>query len=201
MNSKWYIGTFLLLFICFGVFQEQVYEPNQEIVLEFKDTSSHNNSIENTINEVQEKLVEIGVTNIVIHKTKKGILKISYYSVVNVDAIKKALSKKHQLVLNKNSEDKKEEKESSLYNIDVYELTSKVDVSKLNNKIIFEIEHRSDRFITNNSLGLSKTIESKENKLFRTAYKANKNNLYIKDYTSYKEPEVRAGPKITSFKM
>ncbi|QOD60445.1 hypothetical protein H9I45_14020 [Polaribacter haliotis] len=195
MNSKWYIGTFLLLFICFGVFQEQVYEPNQEIVLEFIDTSSHNNSIKNTINEVQEKLLEIGVANIAIHKTKKGTLKISYYSAVNVDVIKKALSKKHQLVLNKNPDNHKEDEESSNYSIDVYELTDKEDISNLDDKFIFEIEHRSDRFTINYSLGLSKIIESKENTLFKTAYKANKNNLYIKDYTSYQEPEVRAGPQ------
>ncbi|QTD38612.1 hypothetical protein JL193_04860 [Polaribacter batillariae] len=195
MNSKWYLSAFLFICICFGVFQEQVYKPNQEIVLEFIDTSSQNKNIENTISEVQKKLVDIGVTNIAIQKTEKGTLKISYYSIVNVNDVKKALTKEHRLSLNKNSKKENENRDSTTYSIDIYELTNKLDISNLDDKFIFEIEPHSDRFTTNNIFCFYKVLENQANQLFKTAYKANKTSLYIKDYTSYQEPEVRAGPQ------
>jgi hypothetical protein len=66
MNAKWYISTLFLILIYFGEFHEQVSIPNQEIVLEFVDAKINQKNIKNTITDVKEKLLKIGVSNIKI---------------------------------------------------------------------------------------------------------------------------------------
>ena len=197
MNARWYIGTLFLLFIYFGAFHEQVTIPNQEIVLEFADAKVDQRDVKNTITEVREKLLEIGVSNIKIQETKGSTLKISYYSVIHIDNIKEALLEENQLALNQKSQDK-EDKDASLdYKIDVYELTDKTDISKHNDQFVFDNKYNADRSIINHNSGFVKNPKVlKADQLFKVAYNAYKNNPFIKDYTSHKEPEVRAGPSI-----
>ena len=196
MKAKWYFSTLLLIFICFGAFQEQVSIPNQEIVLEFVDAKINKKNIENTIAEVKEKLLNVGVTNINIKKTKNGTLKISYYSVFEINDIKKELAKQHKLVLNQNSDHKEKNENSSDYNIDIHELTIETDISNSDYKFVFEVKYNSDRSTTYNYFAFIKKSEHhKADQLFKTTYKVNKNSPFTKDRTSYKEPEVRAGPK------
>ncbi|MFT6699728.1 MAG: hypothetical protein ACJAVD_001229 [Porticoccaceae bacterium] len=196
MNAKWYISTLFLIFSLFGAFQEQVSIPNQEIVLEFVDAKINKQNIENTIADVREKLLNVGVSNITIKETKNGTLKISYFSVVEVNNIKEAIIKGNRFVLNRNSENKDKNNTSYNYNIDIYELTDETDISNLDYKFLFEIKHHTDRFTSDNYFAFVKKIEQyKTNQLFKIAYKVNKNSPFTKDKTSYKEPEVRAGPK------
>ncbi|MFD2566390.1 hypothetical protein [Pseudotenacibaculum haliotis] len=195
MNAKWYIGTLFLIFAYFGTFQEQASVPNQEIVLEFVDTKVDQKDIKSTIADVRQKLLKIGASNITIQETKEGTLKISYHSLTHTDDIKDALHKENQLVLNQNSGDKEENNTSLDYKIDVYELTDSTDISNHNDKFVFEIKSHSDRSTINYNYGFVKSIKTaKANQLFKTTYKAYKNNPFTKDYTSHKEPEVRAGP-------
>jgi hypothetical protein len=195
MNAKWCISTLFLILIYFGGLQEQVSIPNQEIVLEFVDAKINQKDIKNTIADFQEKLLNIGVSNIKIQETKSGTLKISYYSAVHIDNIKEALSKGNQVVLNQKSKDNKNNNTSSDYNIDIYKLTNESDISTKDDKFAFEIKSNSDRFTTNYNFAFIKSVKThKANQLFETAYKANKKNPFTKDYTSYTEPEVRAGP-------
>ena len=194
MKAKWYFGTLLLIFICFGAFQEQVSIPNQEIVLEFVDAKINKKDIDNTIAEVKEKLLKIGVENIHIEEKQKGTLKISYYSNFQIENIKKELAKEDKIVLNKNSNPK--EKHSSNYSIDIHELKSGTDVSSSDHNLIFEIKYNSDRYTTYNYYAfLKKSDTYKVDQIFKTTYKVNKNNPFTKDRTSHKEPEVRAGPQ------
>ena len=196
MKAKWYFSTLLLIFICFGAFQEQVSIPNQEIVLEFVDAKINKKNIENTIAEVKEKLLNVGVTNINIKKTKNGTLKISYYSVFEINDIKKELAKQHKLVLNQNSDHKEKNENSSDYNIDIHELTNETNISNSDYKFVFDVKYNSDRFTNYNYYAFVKKLDQyKADQLFKTTYKVNKNSPFTKDKTSHKEPEVRAGPK------
>lgn len=195
MNAKWYISSLFLILIYFGGFHEQVSIPNQEIVLEFVDAKINQKNIKNTITDVKEKLLKIGVSNIKIQETKSGTLKISYYSIVHIDTIKKALAKEHQLVLNRQSKNNKNT--SSDYHIDIYQLTNESDISNSDTEFIFEIKQISNRFTTTyNDAFLRSLTTYKTNQLFKTAYKVNKKNPFTKDRTSHEEPEVRAGPRI-----
>ena len=192
MSAKWYISTLLLIFAVFGAFQEQVSIPNQEIMLEFVDAKINKQNIDNTIADVRKKLLNVGISNIIIKETKNGTLKISYFSVVEVDNIKEAIIKDNKFVFNKNSKNNS----SSNYNIAIYELTDEPGISNLDYKFIFEIKYHTDRFTTDTYFAFVKKIEQyKTDQLFKIAYKVNKNSPFTKDKTSYKEPEVRAGPK------
>ena len=192
MQAKWYFSTFFLIFIYFGAFQEQVSIPNQEIVLEFVDANINEKDIEKSIAEVKEKLLKVGITNIVIHKSETSTLKISYFSKIDIKNIREILSKENQLVLNANSP----YKNSTNYNFDVYELNDATQLSNVDKKFVFDIKYNSDRFTTVNYSTLIKNLESSTaEQLYKTAYKANKNSPFTKDKTSCKEPEVRAGPK------
>lgn len=198
MKAKWYFSTLFLLFSLYGVFQEQVSIPNQEIVLEFVDTKINKKNIENTIADLKVKLLNVGVSNITIKETKSGTLKISYHSTIHIDNIKEEVLKENSLAINENPKNKDKSDTSFHYNIDIYELTHKTDASNLNNKFISEINRYSDRFTSFNYSAFFKKIEDyKTDQLFKIVYKVNKNKPFIKDRTSNKEPEVRAGPKTT----
>ena len=194
MNVKWCIGTLFLILAYLGGFHEQVSIPNQEIVIEFVDTKINQKNIINTITDVQEKLLKIGVSNLKIQETESGTLKISYYSTVHIDTIKEGLARENQLVLNQESGNNTT---SSDYNIDIYQLNNETDISNLDDQYIFEIKTISDRSTTNYNSAFIKSLKTyKANQLFKIAYKATKNSPFTKDRASYKEPEVRAGPHI-----
>lgn len=196
MKAKWYFVTLFLLFISFGLFQEQVSRPNQEIILEFVDTNINTQNIEDTVAEVKEKLLKLGVSNINIKKVQNGTLKISYYSVFHIDNIKEELTEQHKLVLNRKSDQKGKDKDFFKYSFDIHELTNETDISNSDYKFVFEIKYNSDRFTTYNYFAfVKKAEEHKANQLFKTTYKVNKNNPFAKDKASHKEPEVRAGPE------
>lgn len=196
MRTKWYIGTLFLLFICFGAFHEEVTLPNQEIVLEFVDVKIDKKDIESTIADVKEKLLKIGVSNIKINETDSGTLKISYYSNFHIDKIKKKLTRKHTLVLNGDHDQKERDENSYKYNIDIHEITNKSDISNSDFHFVIELKYNLDKITNYNSFAfLKKADQNKENQLFKTTYKVHKTNPFIKDKTSYNEPEVRAGPR------
>ena len=196
MNAKWYISTLFLLFLYFGAFQEHVVIPNQEVVLEFVDSKINKLDIKNTIIDVKEKLLKVGVSNINIQETKSGALKISFYSDIHIDNIKEALVKENKLILNQESENEENKSSSSDYNIDVYQLNYETDTSNLNDKFVLEIKHTSDRYTTSYTYAFIKSLKlEKGNQLFKTAYKINRNSPFTKDNSSHQEPEVRAGPQ------
>jgi len=195
MNTKWCISALFLIIAYFGAFHEQIPIPNQEIVLEFVDTKINQKNIKSAIFDVKEKLLKVGVSNIKIQETQNGTLKISYYSDVLVDDIKKALAEEDELLLTQNSENEEENKNSSNYSIDIYDLTNETDIANSNDTFIFEIEYNSYRSLIYTSSAFLKNLEeNKANLLFKTNYRASQKNSFTKDYNSYKEPEVRAGP-------
>ena len=195
MNIKWCIGTLFLVITYLSGFYEQAIIPNQEIVIKFVDVKINQNNIKNTITDVQEKLLKIGVFNLKIQETEGGILKISYYSKIHIETIKNKLIKENQFVLNQKSNNSNKNP-STDYNIDIYQLTNKTDILNLDDQFIFEIKNISDRSITNYNYAFARNLKTyKAKQLFKIAYKASKNCPFTKDRTSYKEPEVRAGPE------
>ena len=195
MRAKWYTCTlFLIIFIAFGALQEQTNQPNQEIALEFVDVKIDENNINSAIADIKEKLITAGVENISITQTQKGALKIKYYSLLETSEIKKLFVNEWH-VFSKNSSDNPLEI-ASTYHIDVYELTKNSDLSSTNNSFVLEFKLYSERSTPTNNLAFVKnTTNYKALHLFRTAYKAQKNSVFLKKHACYKEPEVRAGPK------
>lgn len=196
MKFRWYIGILLLIFAYLGSFQEQVFAPNQEIVLEFVDENVDQKDVQNTIADVTKRLLHIGVSNIQVEETASSTLKISYYSLTPIDNIKEVLLEENQFVFNQNSGNEEDDKTFADYKIDVYELTESTDIANHNNKLVFENSYNTDRSLVPYNHGFIKSINaSKADHLFKTAYNNYKHNPFSKDYTSHKEPEVRAGPR------
>lgn len=192
MNLKWCFGAFLLLFISLESIQENTPTPNQEIVLEFVNTKATAKTIKNTIANLEQKLVKIGVSNIQIQKTNSGKLKITYYSNSNIEKVKKTLAADNSFSKNLNKQKKKENFD---YKIDVYELQNSTNFSSLDDQFIFEVKYNSDQFYSSTNFPFVKNASiEKTDFQYKTTYKANKNYPFTKDYTSYNEPEVRAGP-------
>jgi len=192
MRTKWYICTLFLIVAFFGAFQEKNTLPNQEIVLEFVDTTIKQDKIASTIANIKEKLLITGVQNITIQKTNTNTLVISYYSLVNIENIK-AVFKESKLLANQTPLEKKQN--DSEYNVNVYELSSTKSTSKPNDNCIFEVKFNSERFITSHSSIVLRISEiNTANQFFKTKYKANKNKEFTQEQTSHTEPEVRAGP-------
>ena len=199
MKLKWYFSLLLILSIFLGSIQENTFVPNQEIVLEFVDFKTAKKDIDNTIFNVKEKLLEAGATNILVQETKNGALKISYYSVVNVANIKEILSEGHLLGLHNPSKKQQENfpfsKNTSTYNLDVYELSTDVEISNLDKNAVLEIKYDAQRFLTNQNFASLESAQVKEiNKVFKTYYTFHKSLSIDKDNKPHCKPEVRAGP-------
>lgn len=199
MNSKWRISLFfLLLFAVFGALQERTTLPNQEIVLEFVNDFNTENQ-EKTVANLKEKLVALGVSNIKINKTEKGILKISYYSISDVKQVENELSKNENLLVESDkNHHPKENKNDSYYNLDIYEIEDVVDLSTSTNDCVIEIKLDYKRFTNTNFLVAFKSSEiGKKSGLFNSKLKANQHVVFNTKTVVNGEPEVRAGPSLT----
>lgn len=202
MKAKWYISTLIIILTLFGaVTQQQVNVPNQEIVLQFSDTSITTQDTQNTIVAVKNQLQELGVIGIQVKEAENGKLSIRYYTDTAIAIIKEALSKEQNLSLEYsiNNEDENPSnnpfnENTVSYNLDVYEIQNGSDeASDLNGISVVEIKSESNRFSNPNIYAFVDIYESVENKE-KVTYKVHYNIAIAIDNTSYKIPEVRAGP-------
>ena len=105
MKPKWYLSTFILIVAFLGASLQQFSVPNQEIVLQFEDQEISLVETENAITNIKKQLQDIGVEKIQVYKSDNGVLKISYFSEIDVVSIKKIFSKEKALKLSYSSLD------------------------------------------------------------------------------------------------
>lgn len=203
MKAKWYFSTLIIIFALLGAFQEKVSVPNQEIVLQFSDAEVSSNKAQNTLAIVVQQLQTVGISDIQVREQENGQLRITYYSDTDVASIKKTLSQENQLEIGLTSFNKDEnhskfpfKNKSNDYNLDVFEIQNKADAgSDLNGKFVLELKQEYDRFSNPNVHPYVIEIDDEEkDRIVKVAYKANRNVANAIDNTSYKIPEVRAGP-------
>ncbi|WP_055442798.1 hypothetical protein [Lacinutrix himadriensis] len=199
--KKWYICTLVIAFTLLGyISKEQSALPNQKIVLQFSDTTITSNEIENTVAIVKKQLFDLGVDNIQIHKIENNQLKITYYSDADVVLVKKILSNEKNLAIDYPSKSKEEKvpsnKDTANYNLDVFKIQDAKDAnSGFDGKVAIEPKLESDRYSNPNVYFSASIVEIIEiHTDIQVAYKVNTNIAIAIDYTSYKIPEVRAGP-------
>ncbi|MBQ0787177.1 MAG: hypothetical protein KBT69_06740 [Oceanihabitans sp.] len=199
--KKWYICTLVIAFTLLGyVSKEQSALPNQKIVLQFSDTTITSLEIENTVAIVKKQLFDLGVDNIQIHKIENNQLKITYYSDADVVSVKSKLSKERNLAIDyaSNSKEQSPKAPSSKenYNLDVFKIQDASDAnSGFDGKVAIEPKLESDRYSNPNVYFSASVIEESEiHTNSQVAYKVNTNIAIAIDNTSYKIPEVRAGP-------
>lgn len=203
MNAKWYFSTLIIILTFLGIRQQETSVANQEIVMEFIDDEVTSCEIQDAIAIVKTQLEALGVDDIEVRKEEDGRLRITYYSDVNVESIKRLLSEEKNIALGYTSYDREQEdskfpskEKTNSYNLDVYEIHKGTDIQfGLDGKYVIDLNHDYDRFTNPNvpiSLGLIDASEN--NSLVKIAYKLYRNIAIAIDNTSHKIPEVRAGP-------
>ena len=205
IQSKWFVSAALVFIAVLGIIlgQQQTTVPNQEIVLQFTNEDISLEDAQHTISIVEQELQRIGIDYIQVGEQEDGRLVISYYSVTNVESIKKILSTQKELALGFVSPDTKDvpfqtpSKDKSIsYNLDVFEIQEgQNSFLNLGGKLAVELKSGQQRFLNPHFY-----IPSEESLLVDTEQILKVNlsfQRYIaiaKDYRSYKIPEVRAGP-------
>ena len=130
MKPKWYLNTFILIVAFLGAGLQQFSVPNQEIVLQFQDKAISLVETENAIANIKKQLQDIGVEKIQVYKGANGVLKISYFSEIDVVSIKKIFSKEKALRLSYSLSDFDRripskvpaKNKSNTYQLDVFEI-------------------------------------------------------------------------------
>ncbi|WP_308990499.1 hypothetical protein QLS71_003340 [Mariniflexile litorale] len=193
----------IFIFTLLGVVSHQQDPvPNQEIVLQFAHLEASSHQAQNTITIVKDQLQTIGVYNIKVEEQKDGSYIISYYSETDVAHVKKIFSETKELVLGSVSSHKEEnppksptEKQSTTYNLDVFEIQKQKIDNGFGGKCALELKFDYNRFFIPIASVPAQEIDIKSiERLEKEIYKFRKNSAIGIDNTPHKIPEVRAGP-------
>lgn len=202
MKPKWYLNTFILIIAFLGAVLQQFSVPNQEIVLQFEGHEISLDETENAIADVKKLLQDIGIKKIKVYKGANGVLKISYFSQVDVVSIKKIFSKEKALKLSYSSLDFGEnplkvptKKKSITYQLDVFEIQKSKENAIDSNGLVIESSPENDRSFNLDIYypDLSKELRLK-NRIEKVAYNIFGNKSIEIDNASHNIPKVRAGP-------
>ena len=202
MKAKWCVSIVVFIVTLLGVFNHnQIPEANQEVVLKFTQLKVSENETKQAIAVIKKQLQTIGAENIHVEAQASGSLKIVYYSETDAVIVKKILSEDTLVVEYASSQHEEtpnqlpQKKETSAYNLDVYEIHKQQPESGFGGKSALEIKSDFNRFFTSNPIISNnfptfKLLENSTNeslKFYETV-------ALLIDNTSYKIPEVRAGP-------
>lgn len=196
MNAKWYFGALILILTLFGANQENLVVPNQEIVLQFSNTTVTSNEAELTLANVKEQLKAIGVSKFQVRKETKGRLVISYYSDTTAAIVKDLLSADTAFDYASNKDDNSEFPLEHHYNLDVFEISKTSDTGfGSSGKSLFQLKQDYDRFSNPNVLLYAVEFTSiLRNIEVQVAYKQNNTIAIAINNIPHKIPEGRAGP-------
>ena len=200
MKTNWYLGALIFILTLFGFSQQQKEVPNQEIIFQFADNHVKLEVAQNAVAIVKKQLQSIGVDRIKVRETADGSFKITYYSDIDVAAIKEIFSKEKNLELGYTFSDE-EDKEfpspevSSSYKLNVCEIGSNSDFESGLNGYILKLTLENERLFNPIVYFSSNQLDSREiEKIEKTAYKLHSIIAAAIDNSSHNIPEVRAGP-------
>lgn len=199
MNVKRYFSALVIILTLFGLGQQQVSIPNQEIVVQFTDDEVTSNDTHNAIEIVKNQLQSIGANNIHVIQEENGKLKITYYSDIDIAGIKDLLSQEESLKLGYASNNDESSRlpsndGSNSYNFDVFEIQKPSNSEwDFEGTLVLELKPDGDRFFHPKVFASIDEVDV-EIDITSVAYKLNSNIAIAIDNTSYKIPEVRAGP-------
>jgi hypothetical protein len=202
MKPKWYLSIFILIVAFLGAGLQQFSVPNQEIVLQFEGQEISLVETENAIANIKKQLQDIGVEKIQVYKGDNGVLKISYFSEIDVVSIKKLFSKEKALKLSYSLLDIEEgtskipsKNKSNTYQLDVFEIQKSNGNEGDSNGLVVELLPENDRSF-NPDVYYSALVQDVrfKNKIEKVAFIIYSTISIEIDNSSYNTPEVRAGP-------
>ena len=205
MNSRWYFSIFIIVLALLGgvVNQQQITEPNQEIVLQFNNADVKPADIHKTIAYVKEQLKAVVAGQLKVTEHANGKLTISYYSETNVASIKALLLEDEALQLAIESKNiggdtngLPSDNPKTPYNLDIYEIEDGQGTdSGLGGNPALIVEAKTDR-VSNfkEHLSISYVVSKNSETILNSAYKSYCNIAIVIDTSTKKIPETRAGP-------
>ena len=199
VKLKRYIGALIIVLTLLVVGQHQISVPNQQIVLQFPDDVSFDET-QNAVALVKKQLRDVGADNIIVCDSEDGRLKISYYSDLNIASIKNILSEDNQLELgiveNQNENDSRlpSEENQNTYNFDVIEIQIESNSDwDFNGTNILELKSEGNWFSKPKVYATINEIDFHE-KISKVTFKVYYRIAIAIDNTSHIVPDVRAGP-------
>lgn len=199
MKSKWYFSVVILILALLGVNLDHGVTPNQEIVVEFNNEVSSQESLQ-AIALVKEQLEAIGVDNIKVVASSKGNLKITYYSAIDVAGIQQLFSTTSglgTLSFSHEGEPIQLPNEDEVYGfqLNVSEIQTGTDADLDVDGFVLEFKSVHDRYSAPDVYATFPSGALRDlNTLENVAYSVHRYNALLIDATSYAIPEVRAGP-------
>ncbi|WGF93920.1 hypothetical protein [Aequorivita marisscotiae] len=202
MNCKWYIPVFILALAFFGISLEQTTLPNQEIVVEFNTDSVSASEAEQAIASVTSQLKSIGIAHISVSEIHDGKLKVTYYSETDVATVKGLFSKQHQFQLadtGLNTTDTSSKNpvsnDSHIYKLNVVTIQKDSGANLGLKGVLVVVKSAKDQYLKPfSTVGVSETNIASNQFFEIVVYKNYRTVSLLIDHTSYKIPEVRAGP-------
>ncbi|MGJ8549813.1 hypothetical protein [Winogradskyella wichelsiae] len=201
MKIKLHFFVLAVLLAFIGTYIEHYTVPNQQIVIQFSDKDISSEDSENAIVAIQNKLENIGVSQIQIGENNQGTLRIIYHSDADVEDIQHALFNVEDLTIAYNSSHNKshnlpDSKHLKNYEINISEIKTNNNTDwDFNGTQVVEVNQKTDR------LSYFKTHSSgfyNQNSIHN--YDIKISVVIVNDLTtaihnvSYIIPEVRAGP-------
>ncbi|MBW2938667.1 hypothetical protein KXJ69_11150 [Aureisphaera sp. CAU 1614] len=203
MNSKWYLSILVIALAFFGKSLEQKQAPNQEILVQFNEDFVSTSETEAAVETVKKQLQSIGVNEIQVVTIQDGSIKITYYSAIDVSFVEVLFKNQENLYLAYAGGQEKSDSSSSFpssendnyIHLNVNEIPDNSNRDIGFSGVLVEVKFVRDQF--ENPIAYFGTSE-KDFTLKKYSEVLNKNLYFdgtiIKENTSYKIPEVRAGP-------
>ena len=201
MKNKWYISVLILALAILGISLKHTSAPNQEIVIQFSDNEITPSTTQKTIAQVKSQLEAVEVDNIKIQELENGILKISYYSDIDVSEIKKIFSEHVDLTLGGTTQKKNRqapsEKEVQDYQLEVYEIQNNNGLVG-STGIVVDAKSEIIRFFSPDSYATIDVQINEEKNIQALVTHKIYETIAIAIYNAeYKIPLVRAGPTLS----
>jgi len=202
VNRRWYFIGIIITLAFFGISLEQSTVPNQEIVVQFNADSITADEAEQVILNITSQLKAVGVEEFQVSEIRGGKLKVTYFSNVDVTIIKGLFDKQDKLEFGYRDFD--DQGDSSKIPFGNESNTYKLAVSKIQKDsgsnlglhgLPIELKSVKDQYLNPIVfLGTSETNFNFKHNIKSVVCKNYRNVAILIDNTSYKIPEVRAGP-------
>lgn len=198
MKNNWFLSAFIIALAILGISLDNGTVANQEIIIQFSNTETTLDRSQNTLSLVKRQLETIDVDNVKIERLVNGALKVTYYSDIDVSAIKEIVTSALESELSNTVYTADNglpfEKESETFQLDIYKIQEPNDLGGAASNII-EYKSQTTRSSSAKTYATLHKIEIQEKSATdKIAYNAHRDHPIALNNSSHKIPEVRAGP-------
>lgn len=190
MRLRWYLCSLILSFALFGAIQHYgTQEPNQELILQFDETTSHLEIYQQYIASIEKTLSNFEVEDVKIYSKSDGFYRITYSSNEAISRIKDALSFLETISENSDSNEDN-------VNFDIFEIKAKPQNQwDFEGQLVHTANPKSDRFSEVKLLKYLGNIQNEKASISLNKIKAIdlQRSFSLRSY-SIGSLEIRAGP-------